>query len=250
MIPKSTIQSILESTTQLNPEPASCPNPEPASRINPEPASRINPEPATRINPEPATRINPEPATRINPEPATQSDPRSLRLISLSPGPRSPLPPLPSLSPEPEPAAQPVPESDTRPIWPGRPELIHKRYVAEKEAWLAAHPGVRPAQYRKARRLEHYPKRWLNENRKYLGYQRLDLETETLLDYIEYPPNWTDEEVEAWLDWDIEETIEVERQVQAEFDTRGGLGAKRGVQGLKRQINRDIKAQRKRYRYA
>ena len=52
---------------------------------------------------------------------------------------------------------------------------------------------------------------------------RLDLETETLLDYIEHPPNWTDEEVEAWPDWDAEETIEVERQVQAEFDTRGGL---------------------------
>ena len=226
MIPKSTIQSILESTTQPSPEPA------------------------TQYNPEPASRINPELAIQPVLEPATQSDPRSLRLISLSPGPRSPLPPLPSLSPEPEPAAQPVPEPDTRPIWPGRPELIHKRYVAEKEAWLAAHPGVRPAQYRKARRLELYPKRWLNENRKYLGYQRLDLETETLLDYREYPPEWTDEEVEAWLDWDAQETIEVEMQVQAEFDIRGGLSAERGVRGLNMRIEKDIRATRKRYRHA
>ena len=242
MIPKSTIQSILESTTQ--------PNPEPATQHNPEPASCPNPEPASRINPEPASRLNPKLAIQPVLEPATQSDPRSLRLISLSPGPRSPLPPLPSLSPEPEPAAQPVPKPDTRPIWPGRPELIYKRYIAEKEAWLAAHPGVRPAQYRKARRLEHYPKRWLNENCKYLGYQRLDLETETLLDYREYPPEWTDEEVEAWLDWDAQETIKVEMQVQAEFDIRGGLSAERGVRGLNMRIEKDIRAIRKRYRHA
>ena len=224
MIPKSTIQSILESITQ--------PNPEPASRPSPESAAQLDPELATQPVLEP------------------ESGPRSLIRFSISPGPRSPLPPLPSLSPDPEPAGQPVPEPDTRPIWPGRPELIHKRYVAEKVAWLKAHPDVRPAQYRKAGGLEHYSKAWLNENRKYLGYQRLGLETETLLDYIEHPPNWTDEEVEAWLDWDAEETIEVERQVQAEFDARKGLSGERGVRGLRRQIKRDIEARCKRYRYA
>ena len=72
----------------------------------------------------------------------------------------------------------------------------------------------------------------MNENRKNLGFQRLDLETETLLDYIEHPPKWTNEEVEAWLDWDAQETIEVERQEQAEFDAYGGFNAERGVQGL------------------
>jgi hypothetical protein len=88
------------------------------------------------------------------------------------------------------------------------------------------------------------------QNRRYLGTQRLDLKTETLLDYIEHPPKWTDEEVEAWLDWDAEETIEVERQVQAEFDIRGGFSAERGVQGLNRQIRRDIQARRNEYRFA
>jgi hypothetical protein len=240
LIPKSTIQSILESTTQYNPEPA--------SRLNPEPASCPNPEPASRLNPESAIQLDPELATQPVLEP--ESGPRSLIRFSISPGPRSPPPLLPSLSPDPEPAAQPIPKPDTRPIWPGRPELIHKRYIAEKVAWLKAHPDVRPAQYRKERGLEHYPKRWLNENRNYLGYQRLDLEIETLLDYIEHPPNWTDEEVEAWLDWDAEETIEVERQVQAEFDIRGGLSGERGVRGLMRQIKKDIKARRKKYRFA
>ena len=93
---------------------------------------------------------------QLDPELATQPGPRSLIQFSLGPGPRSPPPPLPSLSPDPEPAPQPVPEYDTRPIWPALPELIHKRYVAEKVAWLAAHPDVRPAQYLKARGLVQY----------------------------------------------------------------------------------------------
>ena len=65
-------------------------------------------------------------------------------------------------------------------IWPGRSELIYQRYLADKAAWLIAHPDVRPHQYCKKRGLESYSKSWLNENRRYLGFQRrLDLETET-----------------------------------------------------------------------
>jgi hypothetical protein len=132
----------------------------------------------------------------------------------------------------PESTTQPVPEStDTRPIWPGRPELIYRRYLAEKEAWLIAHPDVQPAKYRAARGLEKHSQRWCNENRRYLGYQRLDLETETLL---EDSPDWTNEEIEAWLDWDAQETIEVEQQVEAELIAAGGFGRQRdsGLSGL------------------
>jgi hypothetical protein len=214
LILKSTIQSVLESTIQPSPESTVQPIPEPASPPIPRSLVRFSLSP--------------------DPEFATQPGPR---LLLLSP------------SPEPATYIDPIP-ADSHPIWPGRPELIHKRYIAEKAAWLIAHPDVQPAEYRKVRGLEYYPKRWLNENRKYLGIQRLDLETETLLDYIEHPPKWTDEEVEAWLDWDAEETIEVERQVQAEFDTRGGFSAERGVQGLNRQIRRDIQARRNEYRFA
>ena len=59
--------------------------------------------------------------------------------------------------------------------------------------------------------------------------QRLDLEALTLLEYIDHPPEWTSEEVEAWLDWDAQEIIEVESLVQVKFDTRGGLSAERGI---------------------
>jgi len=31
---------------------------------------------------------------------------------------------------------------DSRPIWPGRPEVIYSKYLANKEAWLAAHPTI------------------------------------------------------------------------------------------------------------
>ena len=41
------------------------------------------------------------------------------------------------------------PTPNTRPIWPGRIELIYKQYIVEKEAWLTAHPTVRPSNYRK-----------------------------------------------------------------------------------------------------
>jgi hypothetical protein len=129
---------------------------------------------------------------------------------------------------------------DTRPIWPHRPELIYKRYVEEKEDWLRAHPDVQPAQYRTARGLEQYSKSWLNENRQYLGYRRLDLETES---FHEGRAEWTDEEVEAYLDWDMQETIEVEIREEAEFNARGGFTAERGIQGLHNQARVETEAQ-------
>jgi hypothetical protein len=149
--------------------------------------------------------------------------------------------------PNPESTIQPVP--DTRPIWPNRPELIYQRYLANKEAWLTAHPEVQPAQYRTAQGRRNYSKRWLNENRRNLGFWRLDLQTETLL--TEDSPNWTDEEVTAWLDWDAQETIEVENQVENELVAARGFGQsrERGIQGLWGQIEGDIQTKREQYRF-
>jgi hypothetical protein len=152
--------------------------------------------------------------------------------------------------PEPGVSEPGVPEpADTRPIWPYRPELIYQRYLAEKEAWLVAHPGIRPARYRTARGLEHYPKRWLNENRRNLGFWRLDLETETLL---EDSPNWTDEEVTAWLDWDGQETIRAEQQEEEVIIAAGGFGQgpRHGIRDLWRGIETNIQAEQEKYRFA
>jgi hypothetical protein len=69
--------------------------------------------------------------------------------------PRVALQELESLSPEPE---NPATEVDTRPIWPGRIELIYQAYLAEKTTWLAANPTVQPAQYRSKRGLQRWSK--------------------------------------------------------------------------------------------
>jgi hypothetical protein len=38
----------------------------------------------------------------------------------------------------------------------------------------------------------------------------------------------TIEEIEAWLDWDAQETIEIEQQVEAELIVAGGFGRQKG----------------------
>jgi hypothetical protein len=142
---------------------------------------------------------------------------------------------------------QPIPEStDTRPIWPGRPGLIHRQYLAEKEAWLADNLGVCPASYRRARGLEIYPYHWIRERRRELPIQRLDLDTETLL---EGSPDWTNEEVSAWLDRDKIQEQEVERQEDIEYRARGRPSVE-GIQGLWNRLEAQKEAREAQYRFA
>jgi hypothetical protein len=138
---------------------------------------------------------------------------------------------------------------DTRPIWPGRPELIYKRYLAEKEAWLASHPEIRPAQYRRARKLEQYSQRWCRQNKKFLPYQRLNLETETL---IEGDPNWDIEELEAWLDHEKQADQDMEDQFERELIEAGGFGRVKtgGIRGIMGSVESDIRAEKVMYRFA
>ena len=56
-----------------------------------------------------------------------------------------------SLSPEPE---NPPIQADTRPIWPGRIELIYQAYLAKKTTWLATNPTVQPAEYQSKQGLQ------------------------------------------------------------------------------------------------
>jgi hypothetical protein len=144
----------------------------------------------------------------------------------------------------------PAVQVDTRPIWPGRIELIYQAYLAEKNAWLAANPTVQPAQYRKKKGLKswtkadytHYSLRWL------LPQQRLDLESETLIDG---QPNWSREEIYAWLDWDQQQENNIEQQVEAEIVAAGGFGgdSRRGIGHIHRQIEAEDTAERRQYRF-
>jgi hypothetical protein len=193
---------------------------------------------------------------------------QSILESTSQPIPRSTSQPVPELTPEstiqpvpeltPESTIQPVPGStpestiiipDTRPIWPGRPELIYRQYLTEKAAWLANNPKVRSVSYRRARGLEIYPYHWIRERRQELPIQRLDLDTETLLEGI---ADWTNEEVSAWLDWDKIKDQEVERQVEAELVIAGGFGQgrRRSVQSLWNRLEGDIEARNTQYRFA
>jgi hypothetical protein len=155
--------------------------------------------------------------------------------------------------PSPESPPQSPPQShqapDTRPIWPGRPELIYKQYLTEKEAWLSAHPSVRPSNYRSARGLDSHSIRYCKEQARFLPIQRLDLESEAL---IEGRPHWSTEEIQAWLDNKALEQEKVDRQVEAELVAAGGFGqsSERGIQGLWGRIGSDIQARKEQYRFA
>jgi hypothetical protein len=148
------------------------------------------------------------------------------------------------------PPAEPTPEPtvDTRLIWPGRIELIYKQYIVEKEAWLTAHPTVRPSNYREKRGLESYSPRWCKEQSRYLPDHRIDLKKETIL---KGRPHWTTEEIHAWLDYEALQEQEVERQVEAELIAAGGFGQSkdRGIQGVFRRIETDFQALKEQYRF-
>jgi hypothetical protein len=148
------------------------------------------------------------------------------------------------------PPTEPTPEPtvNTRPIWPGRIELIYKRYLAEKEAWLTTHPTVRPSNYREKRGLESYSPRWCKEQSRYLPDYRIDLEIETIL---EGRPHWTTEEIHAWLDYEALQEQEVERQVEAELIAAGGFGQskERGFHGVYSRVETDFQALKEQYRF-
>jgi hypothetical protein len=155
---------------------------------------------------------------------------------------------LESLSPEPENLPIQVP-GDTRPIWPGRPELIYQAYIAEKEAWLAANPAILPAQYRSKRGLPRWSESWCRQHKKFLPYQRLNLQSETL---IPGDPNWSYEELRAWLDWDVKKQEEADQHAEAELLAAGGFGRVRqglGLQGGMNRISGEIVAEGRAYRF-
>jgi hypothetical protein len=33
---------------------------------------------------------------------------------------------------------------DTRPIWPGRVEILYRDYLTRKSAYITSHPSIRP----------------------------------------------------------------------------------------------------------
>ena len=67
---------------------------------------------------------------------------QSILESTSQPDPESTSQPDPESTSQPDQESTSQPDLDTCPIWPGRPELIYKKYLAEKEAWLSAYPLV------------------------------------------------------------------------------------------------------------
>ena len=90
---------------------------------------------------------------------------------------------------------------------PDRPEVLIEAYLAEKAAWLAQHPTIRPTEYRKARKWKTPRPRVLKEQLFYMPKERRDLIGNIIADKA----NWTNEEVIVWIDNE-------EKKEEDEFD--------------------------------
>jgi hypothetical protein len=86
-----------------------------------------------------------------------------------------------------------VPTTSTIPkqLSPDRPEVLMQAYLAEKTAWLAQHPSVRPTEYRKARKWKNPRLKVLKEQSFYMPKERRDLTS----NIIATKANWTNEEI-------------------------------------------------------
>lgn len=133
---------------------------------------------------------------------------------------------------EPEAQSTTIPEveTDSRPIYPNRIEMVYDRYLTRKKAYLQAHPKVKESQYRRAIGLKTwnvFDRRHIKETKlKY--FQRLNIYTR---EYVDGRPNWTNEELDAFLDFEEEEDRNIERLENERFASMGerntetGLGA-------------------------
>jgi hypothetical protein len=97
--------------------------------------------------------------------------------------------------------------------------------MAEKEAWLLAHPSVRPTEYRKARKWETLQPRILQEQLRFMPKERRDLQG----NIIASKANWSPEEIMVWVDNKRKREEELEQQLRSEFTSNGNRHTLVGV---------------------
>ena len=94
-----------------------------------------------------------------------------------------------------------------------RPEVLIKAYLAEKAAWLAQHPTIRPTEYHKARKWKTPRPRVLKEQLFYMPRERRDLIGNIIADKA----NWTNEEVIVWIDNEEKKEEDKFDRLESEF---------------------------------
>ena len=133
-----------------------------------------------------------------------------------------------------------IPEEDTvdpRPLAPSRPELLIQSYQQEKSTWLAAHPKVRPTNYRKARKWRVYNRRQLDNERRFMPLERRDTTTKKPIPGL---PKWTEEEVYAYIDNHQLQTEATEREMEQEFRENGGRLRVTGIRNMWNDAGRRV----------
>jgi hypothetical protein len=118
---------------------------------------------------------------------------------------------------------------------PDRPEVLMQAYLAEKTAWLAQHPTVRPTEYRKARKWKNPRPKVLKEQSFYMPKERRDLNG----NIITIKANWTNEEIIIWLDNEERKEKEEYNRLESEFVRNGNRFVENGYRDIWTRIEEE-----------
>ncbi len=143
------------------------------------------------------------------------------------------------------PTVSTVPVAPTVPkqLSPDRPEVLIQAYLAEKTAWLAQHPTIRPTEYRKARKWKNPRPKVLKEQLFYMPKERRDLNG----NIIATKANWTNEEIIVWLDNEERKEEEEYNKLQAEFDTNNQRYTENGRREIWARVVEEVTRDSERY---
>lgn len=110
--------------------------------------------------------------------------------------------------------------SSTKKLAPDRPEVVWQAYIKERDTWLAQNPYVKLRDYRRHRGLSKVLKKSLLDwHRGHMPLDRRDLTGKI----IPGKPNWTSEEVMAWLDHEEIRGEQVYQETKALASKNNGI---------------------------
>jgi hypothetical protein len=126
-------------------------------------------------------------------------------------------------------------ELQPKQLLPDRPEVLLQAYLAEKTAWLAQHPTIRPTDYRKARKWKTPRPKVLKEQVFYMPRERRDLTGAIILSKA----NWTNEEIIVWLDNRKRQEQDTFNRLESEFIGNGNQFAESGSRDIWARVERE-----------
>ena len=116
-------------------------------------------------------------------------------------------------------------------------------YLAEKEAWLAQHLIVRPAEYRKARKWKSLRPKVLKEQSFYMPKEQQDLNG----NIIAIKANWSNKEIIVWLDNKEKKNKEEYNRLESEFVRNGNRHIEDGSRKIWARVEEEIARDSERY---